>query len=313
MPENQTRRITHGAMMVALFTILLAISTYIPVVSIVTIWFISLPIAWYSAKYNRSSSLLVAIVSIVISLLFGGLLSLPVAIVFAIIGFVMGDVIRTKKSKIYLFMSTAFTVLISVTLEYIISVKFFNIDILKETMTTLHESYEKSNEIVRSMTGQTPISTEHLTTMFNTMQILMPTIVTLVVFFMTFIVISVNLPLLRRFGLEVPKFAPFRDLRLPRATLWYYLVVLALSLFVKPDEGTFIYMVVLNLSSILSILFMVQGISLIHFYMYQQGWPKWTAVVGTILAFPLSSFVTLLGIADLGFDIRGLISGMTRK
>lgn len=313
MPENQTRRITHGAMMVALFTILLAISTYVPVVSIVTIWFISLPIAWYSAKYNRSSSLLVAIVSIVISLLVGGVLSLPVAILFTLIGFVIGDVIRTKKSKIFLFMSTAFSNLISITLMYLIAVKFFNIDFLKETITSTRESYEKSNEIVKSLTGQTPISAEQLDTMFNSIQILMPTLVTFVVFAMTFIIISVNLPLLRRFGLEVPKFAPFRDLRLPRATLWYYLVVLALSLFVKSDAGTFIYMAVLNVSSILSILFMVQGISLIHFYMYQQGWPKWTAVVGTILAFPLSSFVTLLGIADLGFNIRGLISGMTRK
>ncbi|HWI49913.1 MAG TPA: YybS family protein [Rummeliibacillus sp.] len=313
MPENQTRRITHGAMMVALFTILLAISTYVPVVSIVTIWFISLPIAWYSAKYSRSSSVFVVIVSIVISLLIGGLLSLPVAILFAIIGFVIGDVIRTKKSKIFLFMSTAFTVLISITVGYIISVKFFNMDVLKQMITITRESYQKSNEIVKSMTGQAPFSTEQLNTMFDTMQMVMPTIVTLLVFIMTFIVISVNLPLLRRFGLEVPKFAPFRDLRLPRATLWYYLAVLAMTLFVKPDEGTFIYLVILNLSFILSILFMLQGISLIHFYVYQQGWPKWALIVGTILAIPLSSFVTLLGIADLGFNIRGLISGMTRK
>jgi len=157
------------------------------------------------------------------------------------------------------------------------------------------------------------IPPEKLNTMVDTIQIIMPTVVTLAAVMMTFIIISVNLPLLRRFGLEVPKFSSFRDLQLPRITLWYYLVVLSLSLFVKPDAGTFIYMVVLNLSSILSILFFVQGISLIQFYMYQQGWPKWTTVVGTILAFPLSSFVTLLGIADLGFNIRELISGMTRK
>ncbi|WP_397536679.1 YybS family protein [Rummeliibacillus pycnus] len=313
MPENQTRRITHGAMMVALFTILLAISTYVPVVSIVTICFISLPIAWYSAKYSRSSSVFVVIVSIIISILIGGFLSLPIAILFAIIGFVIGDVIRTKKSKIFLFMSTAFTVLISITVGYIISVKFFNMDVLKQAITSTRESYQKSNEIVKSITGQAPFSTEQLNTMFNTMQMVMPTVVTLLVFIMTFIVISVNLPLLRRFGLEVPKFAPFRDLRLPRATLWYYLAILTMTLFIKPEAGTFIYIVILNLSFILSVLFMLQGISLIHFYVYQQGWPKWVLIVGTFLALPLIKFVTLLGIADLGFNIRGLISGMTRK
>lgn len=244
MPENQTRRITHGAMMVALFTILLAISTYIPLLNIVTIWFISLPVAWYSAKYSRSSSLLVAI--------------------------------RSKKSKIFLLMTTAFVVLISITIEYIVSVKLFNIDILKEMTMNIRESYEKSNEIAKAMTGQAPISAEQLNTMIDTIQMGMPTIITSLVFFLTFIIISVNLPLLHRLGIEVPKFA-------------------------------------LNLSFLLSMLFLLQGISCIHFFMYQQGWPKWTAYVGTILAFPLSSFVILLGITDLGFNIRGLISGMTRK
>lgn len=313
MPENQTRRITHGAMMVALFAILLAISTYIPVLNIVSIWFISLPIAWYSAKYSRGSSLLVAIVSLAISFLIGGIMSLPLAVIVVMIGFVVGDAIRTKKSKVFLFMSTAFTVLISIAIEYIVSVKFFNIDILKEVMTNFRKSYEKSNEMVKTMTGKAPISTDQLDTMVNTMQMGMPTIITLLVFFLTFIIISLNLPLLRRLGLEVPKFAPFRDLRLPRAFLWYYLAVLLITLFIKPDTGTFIYVVVLNLSFLLSTLFLLQGISLIHFFMYQQGWPKWTIVVGTIFAVPLSSFVTLLGIADLGFNIRGLISGMTRK
>ncbi|MGX9136557.1 YybS family protein [Rummeliibacillus sp. JY-2-4R] len=313
MPENQTRRITHGAMMVALFTILLAISTYIPVLSIIAIWFNPLPIAWYSARYSRSSSLLVAIVSAVISLLIGGLLVLPVAIVFAAIGFVIGDVIRTKKSKIFLFLSTAFTVLISFTLEYIISVKFFNMDILKETIKSIRESYEKSNELTKAITGQTPIPTDQLNTLFDTMQMVLPSIVTISVFVMTFIIISLNLPLLRRFGLEVPKFEPFKDFRLPRAILWYYLVILVITLFIKPEVGTLIYMIVLNLSTILSILLMLQGISFIHFFTYQQGWPKWTAAVGTILAIPLSSFAVLLGIVDLGFNIRSFFSGMTRK
>ncbi|WP_146553793.1 YybS family protein [Rummeliibacillus sp. SL167] len=313
MPENQTRRITHGAMMVALFTILLAISTYIPLLNIVTIWFISLPVAWYSAKYSRSSSLLVAIVSVAMSTLICGIMTLPLAIVVAVIGFVIGDIIRSKKSKIFLLMTTAFVVLISITIEYIVSVKLFNIDILKEMTMNIRKSYEKSNEIAKAMTGQAPISAEQLNTMIDTIQMGMPTIITLLVFFLTFIIISVNLPLLHRLGIEVPKFAPFRDLRLPRAILWYYLAVLIITLFMKPDVGSFIYIVVLNLSFLLSMLFLLQGISCIHFFMYQQGWPKWTAYVGTILAFPLSSFVILLGITDLGFNIRGLISGMTRK
>ncbi|MDX1770794.1 MAG: DUF2232 domain-containing protein, partial [Planococcaceae bacterium] len=36
MPNEQTKRLTMGAMMIALFTILLAVSFYVPILNIVT-------------------------------------------------------------------------------------------------------------------------------------------------------------------------------------------------------------------------------------------------------------------------------------
>lgn len=37
---------------------------------------------------------------------------------------------------------------------------------------------------------------------------------------------------------------------------------------------------------------------------------KWVA---TVLAIPLSSFMILLGIVDLGFDVRALVKGKTKE
>ncbi|MBK3496802.1 YybS family protein [Viridibacillus sp. YIM B01967] len=313
MPKNRTQRLTQGAMMVALFTVLSAIVSYVPVLSVITIWFIPLPIAWYSAMYDRKASSLVAIVSIVLTILISGILALPLAVVFCLAGFIIGDAIRTKKSKVFLLMSTGVTVLISTAFMYVISVKFFKIDFLKELMTGVRKSYEKSNELAESITGKAPFTAEQLENMFNLMDMAMPTLITMSVFILTFLLITVNLPLLKRLGITVPKFASFRDLKLPRSVLWYYMLVLIVTLFIKPESGTFIYIAFLNISFILNMLLLLQGISFIQYYMHQQGWPKWTVVVGTILALPLQSFVTLLGIVDLGFNIRALVTGMPRK
>ena len=122
-----------------------------------------------------------------------------------------------------------------------------------------------------------------------------------------------NLPVLKRLGVDIPKFPPFREMRLPKAVLWYYLVVLIVTLFFELDQGTFAFMVFANATIVLRGLLFLQGISLIHFYFYEQKWPKWAVILATIFAFPLQSFVLLFGVLDLGFNIRSFMKDMNRK
>ena len=57
--QDNARKITYGAMMIALFAILLAVSLYIPLLGSVTMFFIPLPIILYRLRYDRTSSILV--------------------------------------------------------------------------------------------------------------------------------------------------------------------------------------------------------------------------------------------------------------
>ena len=106
MPNNQTKGLAQGAMMIALFTVLIAITFYVPLVSMITMLFAPLPLAWYSATYDRKASIFVAIIACIISFFIGGLIILPLSFIFAAAGVAIGDALRLKKSKIYLFIST---------------------------------------------------------------------------------------------------------------------------------------------------------------------------------------------------------------
>lgn len=44
MPNNQTKAITHGAMMIALFLILVAVAFYVPVINFIALIFAPLPL-----------------------------------------------------------------------------------------------------------------------------------------------------------------------------------------------------------------------------------------------------------------------------
>ena len=88
--------ITYGAMMIAMFAIIIAVSIYIPLIGGLTIFFIPLPIILYRLRYERGPPLLVMGTGVLVSMLVGGLYLVPVALVFGLLGFVIG---RYKKTK----------------------------------------------------------------------------------------------------------------------------------------------------------------------------------------------------------------------
>lgn len=278
MPNNQTKAITQGAMMGALFLILVAVAFYVPIINLIALIFAPLPLAWYSATYNRNSSIGVMIVAIIASLFIGNILILPFALILAATGFIIGDCLRQKKSKVYLFLATGTVLLLTFAVQYMVLVRFFNIDFIEKGLTLARETYEMSFEYSASITGQ-EVPKEQLLQMFEMLEMTMPSSITIGVFALAFIMIAVILPILKRLKVDVPKFAPFRDMRLPRAILWYYLIVLSINLFIQPEFDTAFYVVILNLSMILWVLLTLQGISFIHYTIDAFNYPTFLKIL----------------------------------
>ncbi len=311
MPNNQTKALVQGSMMVAIFTILMIISAYIPFMFMIALLFAPLPIAWYSANYKRSSSILVAVVGCILTVLMSGITMLPFAFTMGLLGVVIGNAIHLKKSKLYLLMSSGIAVLLSTALVYIAYVRLAGINMIDMSLDIVRENYEQSNELAKSVTGQVAIKPEQLEVMFRTIELTIPAAITIFAFMVAFIIITLNLPILKRLGLAVPKFAPFQNMRLPRSVLWYYMIVLSINLFIRPEAGTMLDIIVLNVSYILWLLLILQGISFIHYFISKKGMPNAVKWIASLLAIPLSSFIILLGIVDLGFNVRSLVKGKT--
>jgi uncharacterized protein YybS (DUF2232 family) len=315
MQKNQSKKLAHGAMMIALFTILVAIVSFVPLVSIIALLFAPLPIIWYSATYDRKSSLLVAIIAMFVPFFIGGLLILPLSFIFAAVGAVIGDALYNKKSKMYMFISTSIAVLITFSIQYIISVRLFNIDFIQNSLDLMRTSYKDSVEMAVRITGQPAPEQmmDNMNTMIDTIEMTVPASITMAVLLFTLILLAVNLPVLKRFKIDVPKFSKFSELRLPRAVLWYYLIVLSINLFVRPEVDSSLGIVMLNVSMILWLLLTIQGISFIHFTLDAYKQPKFLKVLSTLIAIPLYSIVILVGIIDLGFNIREYIQEKSQK
>ena len=313
MPNNQTKKLAHGAMMAAVFAVLIAIGYYVPVVWVVSILISPLPIAWYSASYERSQAISMTIIAVAITFFLGGLLILPKAIVFGVAGLVIGDAIRLKKSKLYLFIATSLAILFTFAIIYLISIRLFNVDFIKDSFELWKESFIQGVNLSEQVSGQVAITKDQLDLTINLFNAIIPALITISVSLFALAIISINLPILKRFKINVPKFSQFKSMRLPKAVLWYYLIVLIITMFINPAIGTPLYVIILNFSVILWVLLTLQGVSFIYFIIDGKKLPKFLKVLTAFFSVPFYSIVLLVGVLDLGFNIRQMIVGKKDK
>ena len=96
-------------------------------------------------------------------------------------------------------------------------------------------------------------------------------------------------------------------MKLPVILLWCYLAVMLLPLFATPAQGSTMELTIVNASVILRFLFFIQGISFLHYYLNKVKLPKWLIVISTVVAILLSQLTVLLGVLDVGMNIRAWI------
>ncbi len=306
--QDDARKITYGAMMIAMFAILLAITVYIPIVGSITLFFIPLPIILYRLNYDRGPSILVLMTGVLLSLLVGGILLVPVALVFGLLGLVIGDTIRTEQTKLYTFMSAGLTLLISSVLMYAASVIFFGINIIDELIEGLEVTSAKFNDLAGDNSALSEALSEQMEIAKAFYEVAVPSMFMIASFAFAFIIVILNSSIVKRLGHKAPTFPPFRDMKLPTVLVWSYFVVLLIGIFSTPEQGSTMYIAYVNASVVLRFLFLVQGLSLIHFFMNEKNTPKWLKVLITLMALPLAQLTILVGVLDSGMNIRAWIT-----
>lgn len=312
MQNNKTKAMTQGAVMLALFTIFFVIALYVPLISLIAFLIAPIPIAWYAANYSRQQSILLGVVALILSFLFGNLVGPGLAIIFIVTGIVLGDGIRQKNSKVYLFMSTGVSILITFAILFVVSTKFMGVNFITEGIELFKTSYKETLEYTAKQSGQ-DVPLDQMMQMFDYIEMTIPASITLGVFLLSFLMMNVTLITFKRLKMEVPQFEPFKNMRLPKAVLWYYLIVLTINLFMRPEVGSTLYVITLNMSVVLWVLLTIQGISLFFYMIHAFKYPSFFKVLAVFMSIPLYSFVVLVGIVDLGFNVRQFIDEKNQK
>lgn len=307
MMQDNARKLTYGAMMVAIFVVLVMISFYIPLFGTITMLFIPLPIILYRLRYDRKASLLVTLAAILVSLI-GGILLVFVALVFGALGFVIGEAIQQKRTKFYTFMASGLTFLISTILIYYLSVVLFGINSIEVFYQMMEESQQQVMTYINQI-GEVPDEvSKQLYATFDATLKAVPTAFILSCYLFALVVILINLPIAKRLGHDVPTFPAFREMKLPVLIVWVYMLIILMPLLFGVESDSMAELIYINASFLLRFLFFLQGIAFIHHVIHTLKPRKWLPILATLVAFLFSPFIVILGILDTGLNLRALIS-----
>ncbi|WP_227395034.1 YybS family protein [Jeotgalibacillus aurantiacus] len=309
MDRQSTLRLTEGAILTAFFAVLLLITVYVPVISIITAFFLILPFLIYSAKYSINASLIMVGAAIGVSAIIGGIFSIPAAVAYGTTGIAMGWMVQQKKSKLTILLISSLVFLVNVVVQYAISIVVFEINVIEEFFTIMTESFNQSVTMFNNAGVDTEQVQEVWSQNMMMIELLLPTLLVFSVAVLMWITIAVNFPIAKRLKVDVPVFTPFRELTLPKSVIWYYLIVLLTALIGAPEEGTMFAYAIINLQIALELLMILQGLSFIQFYGHHKNWSKGLMVLVTILGILINPLTRILGIIDLGFDLRKRMSG----
>lgn len=306
---KNVRKLTEGAISLAAFTVLLLITIYIPPVGAFLNLILPLPFMLFAAKNELKNIVAFFLAAILLSFLAGSFMGLGLMLLYGAIGVIIGFMLQKNKSRTSILIVSSLVFMAGLIIYYVISVAFLKLNIIHELTAALNDAVNNSQSMLKALgqEGQIEQIKKQYTDQLKMIETLVPYFLIMMSITAVFIIQWINFPILKRFGVSVQPWGSFRNLSLPRSLLWYYLIALGVNILAQPQEGTYLYTVVINATNILNLFLLFQGLAFIFYIFYQKSVSKGFNALVVILAFmiPIVHYIILmLGIIDLGFDYR---------
>jgi uncharacterized protein YybS (DUF2232 family) len=307
---KNVRKLTEGAILIAAFTVLLLLTIYVPVIGVVVNLFLPLPFILFAAKNELKSIIVFVIVSLLISFITGTIFALPLTLAYGLTGAVMGYLLQKNKNRTTILISGSLVFLVNLVIQYIVTSAFFHFNIIDEMLKTIHDSLDMSSKMFTNM-GQQQESKKVLDQFekgIDQIKTLVPSLFVISSFIVVFFIQLLSLPILKRFGIKVENWKPMREISLPRSLLWYYLLAMLGNLLFHPETGTYLYNALQNLTYILQMFMVFQGLTFIFYFFYKRGSQKSFPILISVFTILIPLFlyiIGILGIIDLGFGLKG--------
>ncbi|MFZ3590498.1 YybS family protein [Bacillus sp. DJP31] len=296
--------------MLALFIVLFITTLYMPFLGSITSLLLSLPFVVFVARNGWKSGIILFIAALILTLLFGSIFAIPLTFIMGSSGVVMGHLYKQNRSKFEVLSFSSIAFILNLLVLYVLVITVFEVNIPEVILQASEDSLKITREMMEKM-GQS-LDGDRLVLMEETLQLiplLLPTIIVLTGIIFALITQIFSTLILKRLGFQIEKWPPIREIQLPKSIIWYYLISM-IFMIIPLDKDSFLFLAVLNLHQIMQLLMVLQGISFIFYYCYHKNISKGipiTIAIVSLLFQPLLYIVRIIGIIDLGFNLRNKV------
>jgi uncharacterized protein YybS (DUF2232 family) len=309
---NNSRKITEGGILLAVYVLLLFITVQIPFLGMITFFFLPVPFVLIMIKEKLSWLFGFLVVASILTIIFGTILSVPLTLFAGCVGIVIGYHLKYGKPIIQMIISSTLTIIVCLLILYSVTIFATGVNIIEGLTATFEESMKTSMNLMESVGQPVPENVEQqMRDSIAMIQTLVPSALVIASMMFTYLFILAAQPFIKRFSDKKVKWPLFRNLRLPKSLLWYYIIVLVVTLFVEIDKGGYLNMAIMNVLFILQFFMLLQGFSLLFYVSHLKGWVKAIPIILVIVSLlnPIMlTIVRILGIIDLSFPFREAIS-----
>ncbi|WP_010648880.1 YybS family protein [Oceanobacillus massiliensis] len=309
---NQSRKMTDGALLLAIFMVLVFITVFVPVLSIFGMFVLPVPFVLYASRYGFKPSLLMLAVALVLTVILTTFFTLPLAVLMGIGGIAIGGAIRKGLSPYETWARGTLGFIAGLLFVFVFSQIVLSMNWVEEFKVMLSDSLEMSMSVMEQFGAaeQTEEMEEMLQLQVETIIDLLPVGFALSAIILAFLSQWISYKFINRLEKKQLYFPAFRNLRFPTSIIWVYFFALFFS-FLGPDSG-FYYMALQNVLVLTGLLMTLQGFSFIFFYAHHKRMSRAIPIFSVVLTilFPtfLLYFVRILGIIDIGFRLRDYLT-----
>jgi len=315
---GKSNKITDAALLTAAYIILLLITAFIPLLGTFTFFALPIPFILYTAKYNWQPALMMFIVASLLSLIFATLFSLPMTLLMAIGGIMIGSAIYESKSAYETWARGAVGFVIGLIFVFIIIQFLFQINIYDEIDMVIAETMNMM-QTMASQVGMESEINEQLSVIeeqMYTFKDLIPASMAIISILMAFVSQWLSYKVMNRIEQRKLYFPTFKSFNLPVSLIWVYFIALLGSFFITENEGG-AYLVVMNVILLSMVLLAIQGFSFVFFYAdhknYSKAIPITLVIITLIIPGIFLLLVRILGIIDLGFGLKKRIENAEKE
>lgn len=291
--HNTTKRITEGAMMTAIFGVMLFLNRQLGgILEYLMYWIFTFPILLYTAKYGIRASLATSTAMVVLSFMLGTPTTIFYAVSCVLIGVVYGGGVRKGWSNTSLLASTGILTLLSYIFTMVVFAAFFGYSV--------EEDIEMLTMLMNMLNMNFGVSMKYILCIFTSFTVILTTVL------QTMCIHLVAVLFMERLKIAHHKMKTVFDLRVPKWIGWICIVIWLLfygSNMVELKEG--VRSVLMFLYIMMKVFCVGYGsLTFLSFILLMRK--RWLLFVLAIVWFvPLGqSIIAVTGIIDMLQGIR---------